>query len=197
MLNIVPLKYNNSEYSEAEHEYEKRRIMAGNQNNGPDLSHINIRPWVRWWARLLDYLIFAFFCAPIAHYFTPAIMEAEEFILSMLVVFGWIFVESFLLSTCGTTPGKWLMKISLNSKDNGNLSFQNALKRSLYVWSAGMGIGYPILALVTLIMGYRTLKTHGIARWDEAVGIRVTHEKIGLFRIALISVLIYLLVINL
>lgn len=170
--------------------------LSGFHTGSACIEGIVSRPWIRWWARLFDYLLFAFFCSFILSHFAPDILEAEEIVLGMLVIFGWVFVEALLLSTWGTTPGKYLLKISLRDSRNQILSFNKAFKRSMYVWSAGMGIGYPILALVTLIMGYRTLNIQGITKWDEAGNLVVTHEKIGFIRVLLTVGLLGILVIT-
>ncbi len=155
------------------------------------------RPWLRWWARIFDYLLFGFVSAQVVSFMAPQFLELEEIVLAMMVVFVWVFMEALLLSTWGTTPGKWLLKITLRDSSNNILSFNEALKRSFYVWSAGMGIGYPILSFVTLLFGYRTLRTEGMTRWDEAGGLVVTHQKVGIFRAVLTIGLFIALILHL
>jgi len=84
-----------------------------------------------------------------------------------------------LLSTWGTTPGKWLFRIKLRDKTGKKLNLYSALGRSFAVWLKGYGLGIPIISFFTLLMARSRLKKIGITTWDEAGGFVVTHCKIG------------------
>ena len=54
-------------------------------------------------------------------------------------------LEGLLLSTWGTTPGKWLMGLHLRKHYVGEVSkptFRDAFSRALYVYAAGYGFGF-------------------------------------------------------
>jgi hypothetical protein len=67
-------------------------------------------------------------------------------------------VEGVLLSTWGTTPGKWLLRITLLDSTGNKLKFSAALSRSLYVWAWGLGIGFPYATVVAELFAYLDLQ---------------------------------------
>jgi len=120
--------------------------------------------------------------------FLQRIPEAAS---GMLVMFIWVFAESAFLSTWGTTPGKWLFKITLRDPSGQKLSFSKALGRSFNVWATGMGIGFPLATLITLVLAYKRLSRDGVTAWDRDGRFRVTHERIGALRVIL-AILLFL-----
>lgn len=144
-----------------------------------------VRPWVRYWARMFDIYMFSLIGGVILGVIAPRFIAQKnnEYLLGMILVFAWIFVESLLLSSFGTTPGKWLFKIRLALASGEPINYSNALTRSLKVWWRGFGIGFPIAALITTIVAHGRLKRNGITSWDSDGGFSVTHETIGVPRI--------------
>jgi len=147
------------------------------------------RPWVRFWARVLDVNLFALvvgICGGagiIAGLIKPNIVESVSSMwLGMGVVFAWIFVEALLLSTVGNTPGKWFLKTKVFTSSGDKLNFSTALTRSFRVWFIGLGAGIPVICLITQIVAYHKLKYKGITIWDGDDGLIVTHERIGVIR---------------
>lgn len=133
-----------------------------------------IRPWVRYWARYCDLSLFTLFCV---------LIKTPSFLFRMLTLFIWIFIEGCLLSTWGTTPGKWLLKIRLTDSEMNKLTFSEALGRSFSVWFKGLGMGFPIISLITRIIAYIKLKRNGITTWDWKGDYVVTHKRIGALRV--------------
>lgn len=144
-----------------------------------------VRPWVRYWARSIDYMLFSFIFVIIAVLFFPSVLRISEVARNMLALFIWVFVEASLLSSWGTTPGKWLLRTSIRDAVGQKPTFSNALSRSFGVWWRGMGAGFPIATLITLIVSHGKLTKDGITHWDREGGIVVSHKKIGLLRIIL------------
>lgn len=90
-----------------------------------------------------------------------------ELIFGILVILVWVFVEAIMLSTWGTTPGKWIFRITLRDSNGEKLTFPNALKRSILVFFNGVGIGLPIVFLVASILSYIDFSRKGITNWDN------------------------------
>jgi S1-C subfamily serine protease len=101
------------------------------------------------------------------------------------LTFLWIFFEAGLLSTWGTTPGKWIFHTTVRSKTGAQLDYSAALTRSANVWARGMGIGIPIVTLFTLLRGYSRLKSDGETSWDRDGNSEVHHKGTGLVRLAI------------
>ena len=112
-------------------------------------------------------------------------------------LFAWVFVEALLLASFGSTPGKWLLNTRVIAQDGENPSFPKALRRSLGVWWRGLGLGLPLIGLITQISSYSKLKEDGITPWDRAAGLMVTHRKVGfprmLFTLLILGGVVYLI----
>lgn len=164
---------------------------------GNKSAHNEIRPWSRYWARFIDY----------SFYLVLGII----FMIVMLAVFGgsqtgytigsaiwfavflggWVLIETSLISSIGTTPGKWLFKVKVRNLDGSILSFKQALKRTVHVWFSGTGLGIPLVCLCTHIGSYNKLTSSGITAWDENGGYQVSTKKLGVVRTIIAVTLIF------
>ena len=147
-----------------------------------------IRPWVRYWARMFDlYLISIVSGIIISILYPDALSEqnSDQFdrLFGFTVFLVWVFIESLFLSTPGTTPGKWLFKIRLIPPSGKTPDYSTAFSRSFKVWWCGLGIGFPLISLMTLIVSYNKLTKNGITSWDRDNGFTVAHERIGPLRV--------------
>jgi uncharacterized RDD family membrane protein YckC len=158
-----------------------------------------VRPWIRFWARLFDIWVFSFFffffaaglvaiLAPESNFMATAFHEDNKFReenelwFGMACLFAWVFVEAILLSTLGTTPGKWLFRIKLLPPTGLVPTYPAAVSRSIAVWWRGLGTGFPVVSLCTLIFAKSRLRENGITSWDKDEGFTVVHQRIGTTR---------------
>lgn len=144
-----------------------------------------VRPWVRYWARMFDIYIASILAGLVIGIFYPDVLNEDGFdlLLGMSVIFSWMFIEAVFLSTFGTTPGKWLFKIKLTEANGGGLKFDTALSRSFKVWWRGLGAGFPLISLVTLSVAYGKLTKNSITSWDSDCRVAVAHDRIGTLRV--------------
>jgi hypothetical protein len=143
-----------------------------------------VRPWVRYWARMFDITSFSLIAGLILGLLAPDfIARAEPTILGIILIFVWVFIESLLLSSFGTTPGKWLFNIKVRLKAERSIVYADALGRSIKVWWRGLGAGVPLITLITALLAYKRLTQKGITSWDEEGGFFITHDTIGILRI--------------
>jgi uncharacterized RDD family membrane protein YckC len=148
-----------------------------------------VRPWSRALARWFDLCVAGFLlgvvtgCAGIMH-------EIPEYAWGLVALFAWVFLEGALLSAWGTTPGKWLFSVWVADAMGNRLSFSNALSRAFSVWFMGMGLGLPIVQLITQIVSYVKLKSQGITSWDREGRFAVIHEPLGPVRVTIASVIL-------
>ena len=149
---------------------------------------LHARPWIRLWARSIDLLILGLVVSIIMAYLTPTLFIEFKIVHSLLVLFLWFLIEPFVLSTWGTTVGKYLLNISVLDLNGCKPTLNNAFSRSFWVWCAGYGFGVPIVSLFTLYFSYQRLNNSGTTRWDKNNFI-VTHGKIGFINTTL-SILI-------
>jgi uncharacterized RDD family membrane protein YckC len=116
----------------------------------------------------------------------------------LLGLFTWVFFEALLLSTWGTTPGKALLKTTVQKSNSSKITLTDAFKRSFRVWLRGLGTGFPLVSIFTLVLSYRTLNEFGQTTWDRDGGFVVTHKKIGTVRvlIAVLSIVVFVLLVT-
>lgn len=79
-----------------------------------------------------------------------------------------ILIETMLLSNNGTTPGKWLMGITVKSLMDGNPpSTRYALSRSFGVFILGMGCFIPLLSIIMMIIAANMARKGALTLWDN------------------------------
>lgn len=152
-----------------------------------------VRPWVRYWARMFDIYLAAIVVGIIIGIFNPDAFneKGSDHLFALVVVFVWVFIESFLLSTTGTTPGKWLFKTQLILPSGEKPNFSAALSRSFKVWWRGLGIGFPIATMFTSAVAHGKLTKNGTTTWDSDGGFTVLHKRIGPLR-TIVAVIFFL-----
>jgi curved DNA-binding protein CbpA len=148
----------------------------------------HVRPWVRYWARMIDIMLIG-----IAFGFVVAAFELDmsgvALVDSFMFLVAWIFIEPLLLTQYGATFGKWLLKTEVKDPKGNNLSYNNALRRSFWVWLLGTGAGIPLANIFAWMYGYNQLVNNGTTIWDYKGTSVVTHKNIGVLRI-IVAVLI-------
>ena len=112
----------------------------------------------------------------------------SQVIWQMILLFGWVFAESSLLSFFGTTPGKALFRTRLVLGEGQSIPYSMALSRSFKVWWRGLGAGFPFINLLTLTHAETDLTADSITSWDSEGGFVVTHEKIGIPRLVVAAI---------
>jgi hypothetical protein len=146
-------------------------------------------PWRRLFARYIDvFLITIAFTVLFAVIGGFAMLAVAGVWLSILMLLLQVPIEALLLSSLGTTPGKSLYGISVTQSDGTPPPFDRAIKRAFLVYLKGMGLGIPIVSLVTIIIGYRALTRAGQATWDADTQLVVRHRSLGAGRIVLLVV---------
>ena len=165
-------------------------------------------PWRRLFAKTVDISTLGLLAVLIVAFgvgvFFPSKATAfakaleNQIIAGVILLTLWIPLEAILLSTAGNTPAKWLFGISVKTTDGGNLSFQQALRRSFLAALQGMALGIPFVAFFTQIFAYRRLTKTGTTLWDTAANSVVTHKTWGVGRaiMCVVSVFFVLVLIS-
>lgn len=144
-----------------------------------------VHPWRRYFAKQVDMLIFSFgsifLLMVLLELTSPGAARRLEggmdnpAIGGVVGVFFWGVCEWLCLSMFGSTPGRALYGIRLRQSDGTALTGEQALSRTFLVALKGVGLGIPIVAMVTGIVGYNVLKKDGRSTWDADTGTRVSH----------------------
>jgi hypothetical protein len=143
-----------------------------------------VRPWVRLWARMFDITLWSAVVGVLVAIYFPTLHEGRvgELEFNAIVLVSWILVESVFLSALGTTPGKSLLRIELLLPGNKSVPFWGALSRSFKVWWRGLGAGFVLVLIFTLIHAESVLTRDSITSWDREGAFVVRHEKVGIVR---------------
>lgn len=126
-------------------------------------------PWRRWMARGLDGMLvsalFAFvWCIPL-HHFLIRINDLASTVVGVLLMLA---LEPVLLHFFGTTPGKWLMGISVRNEEGMKPSWMQSWLRTWGVLRWGHGFYIPIYSIYR---GYRCYKAEmegETQEWDQS-----------------------------
>lgn len=133
-------------------------------------------PWRRFFARMLDLNLYALvWGALLAFVFRSNLLERAgvlEWIDLLMALLMMLFLEPLWLKLWGTTPGKALFGLRVESEDGRRLDYFDGLNRTAHVLWYGMGFQIPVYNLVRL---WKSYKQHGEGEmsWDEGYSYEV------------------------
>ncbi|MCZ8158305.1 MAG: RDD family protein [Rhizobiaceae bacterium] len=138
-----------------------------------NLNSVVSKPWPRFWARLIDNIIFIWVISACVLYSSSLYMpELHNYLITMnrflfgIVIFPAVpLVLGILQATTGTTPGKALMGVKVPLPPGWN-RFSFYIAREFVVWVQGLAAGLPIIVLFTQYRQYRLLVSTGATSYD-------------------------------
>ncbi|HEV2214082.1 MAG TPA: RDD family protein [Terracidiphilus sp.] len=110
--------------------------------------------------------------------------KMNRFLDTILTIVLWLPIEALLLSTLGTTPGKWIFGIRVRTRAGNLLRYWTALSRAARVFFQGMALSIPFLSLITLFVSYDRLVKTGSTPWDRDLKANVGYAKMTELRLA-------------
>jgi uncharacterized RDD family membrane protein YckC len=152
------------------------------------------RPWNRLGARLFDYAIWGLVLALLLSELRAlgavpdrlAWLIGHPLIAPILITGSWVGVETLLIASVGTTPGKWLfgcyLQFSISdayARRDTRARLDRALRRSFRVWWEGVGCGFPLIAPILIAVAYEKAAQNQETDWDFAQDCLVTHGPPG------------------
>lgn len=152
------------------------------------VSHVN--PQIRFLARFFDYSLFLLVLWGLKMLLQGSFPFGLFEYMIPFEFFAWIPIEAFLLSTWGTTPGKFFLRTKLKQGRKEKLDFTTALKRSFAVWFRGLGMGIPVINVLCMLVASSRLRMLGQTSWDREENITVSHFASPQWRIVVSSILI-------
>jgi DnaJ domain/RDD family/Tetratricopeptide repeat len=152
------------------------------------------RPWNRLGARMFDYAFWGIVLALLLAELRSAGLVPENYVywlghpfLAPVIITGtWVGVESLLMASVGTTPGKWLfgcyVQYSISdayAKREMQSQIWRSFKRAFRVWWEGMGCGFPLIAPILIAIAFEKLAHNHETDWDFAQDCLATHAPPG------------------
>lgn len=128
-------------------------------------------PWQRFWARSLDLSLAGLFVAAVLAYLfhTSTVTSPGAFFSFAETLLIWVvvaLVEPLLLSTWGTTPGKWLMGLELRDYWGKKLSYGAGLQRVGSVFGQAYGLEIPFYNFYRYRKAYLICKNNDEMPYD-------------------------------
>jgi uncharacterized RDD family membrane protein YckC len=167
--------------------------------NEEEINSTQIRPWIRFLARSIDFgiwtnliVIFWSILSPDTYTIFLSKNIGIKLIVNTLFYILWLFIEALFLSKSGYTLGKWILKVKVISKNGEKLTYFNALKRAARVTIYGCALELPFLSTVTYIISYNKLMKNGITKWDRDGDTLVYHSDYSTFR-GIIAIVLFML----
>lgn len=90
--------------------------------------------------------------------------------LATLHYIPWFALEAFLIHRFATTPGKWLLDLSVRNPDGHRLNLTESIRRASRVMFFGIGLGWYLLSLICQVMAFITTRKFGKSLWDQSGG---------------------------
>jgi uncharacterized RDD family membrane protein YckC len=134
-------------------------------------------PWSRYFARMIDInlwnLVLAFIAGTTFFVIIGDLpnlsgnMLIDNFICMLFVTPIALAIDAGFMARFGTTFGKKIFNIRVETESGERLTFTQVLKRNFGVWTFGLALGFPLLTTVAAFLNYRRA-THGKrCIWDE------------------------------
>ena len=87
-------------------------------------------------------------------------------------VLGGIYLEALFVYLFGTTPGKWIMGIRVESAAGGKVTWEEALWRAKLVTQEGVGFRIPVWQEIRYYLGYKACSEGSQLPWEEDTELR-------------------------
>ena len=122
-----------------------------------DTYHKVTAPWRRFFARRFDLFLYSAFWMMLGLLLLsegPSTESGAAWMgaANIIAIIMMVLVEPLLLSTWGTTPGKWLLGLSVRSNTGQKLTYGEGFYRTVQALWGGAGFFIPIFELV---QGYK------------------------------------------
>lgn len=117
-----------------------------------------MHPWRRFFARSMDTALCALPVSFLLYVVLRTVPESSTLVNFLAGLAGWVvmlFLEPLLLSRFGTTPGKYVMGITLTRPGGEKLSYREGLERTALVFVYGEAMSVPLVNLLLNFLSYR------------------------------------------
>lgn len=133
-------------------------------------------PWMRYFARGVDSIINFYVAAIVIGIFLifisedlfNAFYEMNDILFIIICSVVGLSIESAVISIFGTTIGKWVFSIKVIDIKGKKLKPNISLKRNFLMYYKGLGLGIPIISLITMLFSFNQLNEEPVGRtsWD-------------------------------
>jgi lipoprotein-releasing system ATP-binding protein len=140
-----------------------------------------LRPWARFWAKMVDlnlyWLVVALVVSAAASAMglriaeQPIVLTTVDLLWLLALFVAYPFLEAISVSTTGTSPGRALFRFSISRPDGARPSFRGAFARAWTCLFFGRGMGW-----ISWLASYSHLLDRGSSLWDRDARTEVCHR---------------------
>ena len=154
-----------------------------------DWLELPVTPWRRYAARVLDMSFFGviaflliavmfYSVAPYSAYQFFAIFENPSSIIVNVVLSTLLscVLTGAVIGVSGLSLGKIIFGVMVTDHDGNKIGITKGIQRDLAVFLRGLGLGIPIISLVTMYVAYSNLNKSNSTSWDSEKNYRVWHR---------------------
>jgi uncharacterized RDD family membrane protein YckC len=121
---------------------------------------------------LIGFMLFGFAwyaMAPIsADAFFSFIVKPEGLIVNLLLsTLLAALIGGFVVGATGSSIGKAIFGIKVLNARSEVIGITEGFVREFKIWVFGIGMGIPIVALITMAAAFKRLKDDGVTKWDK------------------------------
>lgn len=141
--------------------------------------NIVAHPWRRYFARMLDVSLYGILITFINYMILRSVPDKSisSRMIGLIVTNGlMIFIEPLLLTSLGSTFGKWVFGLKLRSSTGQKLTYKEGLVRTFSVFFKGMGLGIPFYNIYTFITSFNTCNDARELPWDDGCSYQLKDE---------------------
>jgi uncharacterized RDD family membrane protein YckC len=151
-------------------------------------------PWSRFLARCIDLSLWyiPIFYLPVSlisldaemRLFTRTLFLWVGFVVlkMMLSTLACLMIDALVMAAIGTTPGKWLLRLTLRQEDGRRVPLSWLIARNLRLWVYGLGLGFPIFNLWRLWRSYKQAVAGVSNPWDSPKQLTVEQRAVRSWR---------------
>ena len=154
-------------------------------------------PVRRFIARTLDATIVTFIGSTVLRLGFRVNVGISLKMMAYCEIIFWLFemlLEPLLLTSIGTTPGKWIMGLRVrDSKTKQKLELKQAYIRSLKLAWHGFGLMIPIFTVFKRVMSYLRCRINDTMPWDNGIDVELVDEN----NVRVVLVIIAIVIMNL
>lgn len=135
--------------------------------------------WRRFLARALDYSLYkiVLLALPVALFTEYRLSRLVGIAMTVAGILLTCVLEPVLLHFWGTTPGKWLLGLSVQDEEGGRLSWSAAWERTIGVLFYGEGLMVPLVSLWRNYRSWRVCDDGGVLPWEGESVLVLKDEK--------------------
>lgn len=147
---------------------------------GDELPQV-FNPWRRFFARTFDIFMYSVlwsaFIALVFNVNLTARSNVGNIFDTFIAISMMLFFEPFLLHFVGTTPGKLIFGLRIETPDGRRLSYIEGFERTWGVIGKGIGYNIPIYNLIRLWKSYSLCSNYEMLPWDESISYTLKDRK--------------------